>query len=195
MSEFSIVTKLKVSLSENFGKKACEASKLVGATLFTLWLTNFAFSRSSKNQIRQRAHRKSEVSRTPDFRYKKDYLRARPCEAAHINHDKRFSGYDRPENGLYLTDIEHWLFHLEFQDCPEAIGLSYSENVFFFFSLQDKIYKFNKENNVPMPEETKIQILSEGVEYLVKERCKWNQIPNPYYIREAIYLGQYAQEA
>lgn len=183
-----------MSLLEKTPKIAIEVAKITGVGLLTYWLSNYAFSKSSQKEIKYRTNHKSEVSHTSNYAYKKD-RRSRPCEAAHINHDKKNPHYDNPDLGMYLTDIEHWIFHKEFQEFPEAIGLSYEDNLFAIRALEERIYEFNREHNVSMPEKGRMDLLAEGVRYLVAEKCRRNGMPDPYNIMESMYAEEKSQEA
>lgn len=51
-----------------------------------------------------------------------------PLEASHLNHDKSDPEYNTPEAVIALTPVEHYCYHLMFQEAPEHIGLNTWEN-------------------------------------------------------------------
>ncbi|MCS7317654.1 MAG: hypothetical protein NZZ41_05010 [Candidatus Dojkabacteria bacterium] len=89
--------------------------KLVYWLLFPFLL---AFSIKSRRIIQQRTKDKSEISGNISGQ----------MECAHLNHDKNNLDYDNPENGKYVTIIEHYAQHLIHIGIGRCIGLTEEVN-------------------------------------------------------------------
>ncbi len=95
-------------------------------------------SRSLKNEIRDRAEGVSEMSG----------LNTRNMEFCHLNHNKQSSCYDNVCNIIYVTDVEHWVFHRAFATDPSIIGLSIEENERAIAATGYRVYEYNQEHDV-----------------------------------------------
>jgi len=116
-------------------------------------LSGAAFSLETKRKIWERSGRASELSGYND----------RPLECMHFNH-KRTNSYDVTTNGLHVTDIEHYVYHLMYQSAPHEIGLNRHQNDWAIEQLEERIGAFNGENNIF------------DVSFLVRDaQMRWNE--------------------
>lgn len=110
----------------------------VSASLAAMALiSTAAFSRESRNLIRERAGRASEWSR----------INYRPLECSHKNH-RRNAMYDNPENGEYITDWEHFCYHFAYIGCADLIGLNEGQNMYAVNAILDRVCEWNYHNGV-----------------------------------------------
>lgn len=138
-------------------------------------LTLFAFSRPSLTAIRERANYKSEIS----------YLKNRPLTASHINHSRKHALYDDPRMGIYMTDIEHYLFHLNFRGCSNLIGLPEHQNEWAIQKRLEAVEAFNQKSGQKMPDQDTLNRISLSIERKVTERTNdIDGLQNPYELRD-----------
>lgn len=98
-----------------------------------------SFTKPVRLTIKERANEKSELSGE----------NSRPLVCAHLRHrGGRRGRFDRPENGLLVTDIEHFAHHKLFKDNPERIGLSTDQNDLSILTLTRTIKTYNKEHRI-----------------------------------------------
>jgi hypothetical protein len=88
-----------------------------------------AFSYEVREQIKQRANYKSELSGRDD----------EPLECAHYNHDKHNPGYNDPDNGRLLLLSEHLQDHI---DREGVNGLSSKENEWAIRTIESRLRDF-----------------------------------------------------
>jgi hypothetical protein len=79
--------------------------------------SQMAFGKKTREEIRERAGNRSEVSGRDDM----------PLEASHFFHGKGETEQDK-DNGILLTLAEHLAWHRKFEKNPEDIGLSEQHN-------------------------------------------------------------------
>lgn len=101
-----------------------ETAFRLGEIAFAVGVTGLslgAFSLKSREEIKERAGGKSELSGlSPDDGHF--------MHCAHLNHDRRNPNYDDPRNGKYLTVTEHYEQHLDARGRARDIGLSEQGN-------------------------------------------------------------------
>lgn len=66
-----------------------------------------------------------------------------PLECSHSYH-QRGEHYNNPLIGTVLKPQIHLMYHRDFADEPEIIGLSYYDNQFAMESIQDRIYSWEE---------------------------------------------------
>lgn len=81
----------------------------------------------------------------------------RPMECSHLYHGREIEEYNNPENGLYVTDIEHLAYHLLFVEKPSLIGLNKVENGRAIVSLYNRIEDYNRAFKLDFDLDYKIQ--------------------------------------
>lgn len=109
---------------------------LASASLITLYkLLTGSFSFSVRQQIRDRAGYKSEISGTPDYK--------EPCECSHLNHDKSSPDYNNPKNGEYRTLSEHLAYHQTWSK-ENTLGLSRKDNEWAMEQIEKRILQWKE---------------------------------------------------
>lgn len=101
------------------------------------------FSLDIRNIIHARAHEASELSGETQS----------PTECSHFNHDRSSPLYNKPENGLLTTTLEHGCFHLRARGRASRIGLSENHNEAAIRFIQERYNKYCVENDIS-PEQT-----------------------------------------
>jgi hypothetical protein len=79
--------------------------------------TEMAFGKKTREDIRDRANNRSEVSGRDDM----------PLEASHFFHG-RGESEQHQDNGILLTLAEHLVWHKKYENSPEDIGLNKAQN-------------------------------------------------------------------
>jgi len=102
-----------------------------------------AFERETRRDIRRRAGFESELSS----------INNRPLECSHLDHSRYHDSYNFPDNGVLVTDIEHYAYHQIFKLHPYHIGLSKDDNYSALCSIYQRILDFNKQSCIEMSED------------------------------------------
>lgn len=106
-----------------------------------------AFSIDIRHTIKDRSQYLSELTGE----------NGRPMECSHLYHGREIEEYNDPDNGLYVTDIEHLAYHLLFAERPSLIGLNKVENGRAIVSLYERIEWHNRSNKLETDLEYMIQ--------------------------------------
>jgi len=121
------------------------------------------FRAEIRNQIRSNAGHVSEISGRSD----------RPLQCAHIFHDKTNPDYNSPDNGILLTDEEHFCHHWVNRHSPNLIGLTKDENNQSIAGLWGNIVKFDQKSGLSRADSFK-QTVTELLEIL-REQFKYTE--------------------
>jgi hypothetical protein len=101
--------------------------------------SQMAFGKKTREEIRERAGNRSEVSGRDDM----------PLHASHFFHGRGEAEQDKG-NGILLTVAEHVAQHMKYRDNPEDIGLSRRENEWAIFILVRNVVDWVRGNNGTM---------------------------------------------
>lgn len=93
-----------------------------------------AFTKPVRETIKERAEGRSELSNE----------NSRPLVCAHLGHrgkkgSRKKKRINCPENGLLVTDVEHYAHHLIFRSNPGIIGLSQEQNEVSLIGIMENI--------------------------------------------------------
>lgn len=143
------------------GRKILEYSVLVGATFL---LSQTAFGTRERREIKKRSQGFSEVSG----------LRCMPMECSHILH-----GLPEAKYGMYMTVLEHYLYHEAFRERPELINLSRRDNDSAIASVRQRVQAFYDKKNWDYPDAGYLERVTQRTLFAVSEYCDEIGIDNP----------------
>lgn len=143
------------------GRKILEYSLLAGATFL---LSQSAFSTQERFKIKKRSQGFSEVSG----------LRCMPMECSHIHH-----GLPEAKYGMYMTVLEHYLYHEAFKERPELINLSRRDNDSAIASVRQRVQDFYDKKKWDYPDAEYLERVTQRTLFAVSEYCDEVGIDNP----------------
>ena len=143
-------------------KELANATLSLGGLIISSYLLTASFKPSVRRVLKKRAEDCSQLSGRDD----------RPLEAAHLNHCRTSGFYNKPSNGLLVTDIEHLAHHLFFRQNPELIGLSIKDNNRAIKALFDRVRSYDRKNHIFLSKDSfheELEVATESWKFFLYE--------------------------